>query len=278
MTRIKKYSLLIILIMMTGFFVNSIAHADFEQRFFDKQGYYDLEEQAEINETILAAEGYTNFIVAVVITDNIGTNKSDSAAEKYIEDFYLAQFGEFTNGVILLVNNDPDSLWNHINAEGECAAIFTSYRIDSIFDSIIDYKINGDIASFIDGFCDEVIYYAGLGAVEGYVPNRSQFINEESSGIDIGAMIIVFLIVDIIIILIFVFAIKAAYKIKPVKCAHSYLNQESVSYRQKSDTYIRTHVTKVRIQSNSSSGGGSGKSGGFSSGSSGGRSGGGRRG
>ena len=64
------------------------------------------------------------------------------------------------------------------------------------------------------------------------------------------------LIINVIIVLCFVFGVKQSYKISKAKCAHDYLEQNSISYRQKSDTYIRTYVTKVRIQSNNSNRGG----------------------
>jgi len=37
------------------------------------------------------------------------------------------------------------------------------------------------------------------------------------------------------------------YKIRPSKCASEYLDKKSVNYRQKSDTYIRTTTSKVKL-------------------------------
>ena len=68
-------------------------------------------------------------------------------------------------------------------------------------------------------------------------------------------MIIAMVIVSIIVICGFIFGVIRAYKIRPAKCAHDYLDRNSVHYRQKSDTYIRTYVNKVRIQTNSNNNG-----------------------
>jgi hypothetical protein len=65
-----------------------------------------------------------------------------------------------------------------------------------------------------------------------------------------ATMIIIMVIVTIIVVAGFIFGVIRAYKIRPAKCAHDYLDKGSVKYRQKSDTYIRTYVTKVRIQNN----------------------------
>ena len=64
-------------------------------------------------------------------------------------------------------------------------------------------------------------------------------------------MIFIMLIVTVIIVLSFIFGVRKAYKIRKAKCAHDYLDKNSINYRQKSDTYIRTRVTKVKLQSNS---------------------------
>ncbi|MCL2036389.1 MAG: hypothetical protein FWG83_03265 [Oscillospiraceae bacterium] len=69
-------------------------------------------------------------------------------------------------------------------------------------------------------------------------------------------MIIIMVLATIGIILGFVFGVKRSYKIRPVKFAHDYLDRDSIKYRQKSDTYIRTYVTKVKIQTNSGNSGG----------------------
>ena len=67
---------------------------------------------------------------------------------------------------------------------------------------------------------------------------------------DLTTMLIIMLIVDILVIVSVIFAVRAAYKIRPVRCAANYLDRESVKYRQQSDTYIRTYVTKIRVKSN----------------------------
>jgi hypothetical protein len=61
-------------------------------------------------------------------------------------------------------------------------------------------------------------------------------------------------IVNVIIVLAFVFGVKKAYRIKPAKCAFDYLVQASVTYYQRSDTFIRKYTTKVRINRDNSGG------------------------
>jgi len=61
--------------------------------------------------------------------------------------------------------------------------------------------------------------------------------------------IIIGFIMSVIIVLAFVFGVKKSYKISKAKCAHDYLDQKTIKYRQKSDTYIKTYTSKVKISS-----------------------------
>ena len=62
-----------------------------------------------------------------------------------------------------------------------------------------------------------------------------------------STMIIIMLIVTAVVIVGFILGVRASYKIRPVKSANNYLKRDTVKFRQKSDTYIRTRVTKVKI-------------------------------
>jgi uncharacterized protein YxeA len=63
-------------------------------------------------------------------------------------------------------------------------------------------------------------------------------------------MIIVMVIVTLLVTIGVIAGVFLSYKIRPAKCANNYLVKDSVKYRQKSDTYIRTRTSKVRIKSN----------------------------
>jgi len=66
--------------------------------------------------------------------------------------------------------------------------------------------------------------------------------------------LVIAFIVTIVIIFAFIAGVKKTYKISKASCAQDYLDKQTIRYRQKSDTFIRSYVTKVRIQSNNSTG------------------------
>jgi len=243
MRQIKKITALLIITMMLFFMISAVS-ASGTQSFRDFEGYFDAQKTASLETLLRETEQKTGLRVIVVITDNIGDNKSDSAAERYAKQLYNVG----NPGILLLVNNDPLSRWNYIYVH-ETDNIFTSSRINRIFDDIIDYKISGDVESFIRRFCHQVVYYHEQGP---------------AGGLGTSTTIIIAAIASVITSVTVPLGIRARYKIKKARCANEYLIKESVKYRQKSDTYIRTRVTKVKIESSSSGGrsGGGGSSGG----------------
>ena len=60
-------------------------------------------------------------------------------------------------------------------------------------------------------------------------------------------MIFICIIVSVVIIIGFIGGVKKTYKISKVSCAHNYLDEKTIRYHQKSDTFIRTYTNRVRI-------------------------------
>ncbi|MCL1789475.1 MAG: TPM domain-containing protein [Oscillospiraceae bacterium] len=220
-----------------------------------------LDTEVEVNADRLESflqttEKETGFKIAVLLTDIRFPSALD--AETYAELFYNQNIGAGTSGVILLLNTHgiTGQMHDAIIAKGYASQVITDSRIQRIFDNMYRYltdEHDNDILKYeqaiLDGFIPSVIHYAEKGASR-----------------NTGTILLVILVADIIIVLGFVFGVKRAYKMNPAKCAANYLNRESIYYRQKSDTYIRTYVTQVKIESSSGSGGSRG-GGGRSSGS-----------
>lgn len=61
--------------------------------------------------------------------------------------------------------------------------------------------------------------------------------------------ILISIVVTVIVFVSFIFGVKKSYKISKASCAHDYLDQQTIKYRQKSDTYIKTYTSKVKISS-----------------------------
>jgi uncharacterized membrane protein YgcG len=194
-------------------------------------------------EILHEVERDVGFKVAVVIGE---AGSTEAQARQFAQQIFDSEFGANTEGVLLLINRSPSPKYHYIYYSN--TNIFNAQRVDQILDYIWDALIAEDYRVATDRFSNRVRHFARQGSVRG------------SSGGNTGTMIIIMIIATVITIPSMIFGVRAAYKIRPAKCANEYLIQNSVNYRQKSDTYIRTRVTKVKIQSNSGGSSGGGRS------------------
>jgi uncharacterized membrane protein YgcG len=189
-------------------------------------------------------EADVGFAVAVLISSEPNVGLTESAARQYAREFYLSEIGN-KEGIILLINKNPSPKYHYIYYHN--SPYFNDERIEHILDYIWTALIDADDERAIREFENRVRYYHRQGKI-GTVSLLTVIIIMAVATIGAGVAIPL--------------GVVAAYKIRPAKCAHEYLIKDSVNYRQKSDTFIRTHVSKVKIQSSSSSGGGGRSSGG----------------
>ncbi|MCL1903623.1 MAG: TPM domain-containing protein [Oscillospiraceae bacterium] len=195
-----------------------------------------------IESSINKAEAKTGYRIIVILTDMRFSSLEESG--RFAESFYVEYLGRSTSGVVLLLNTHgiKGQMHDYIYAEREASDVITNFRIQRIFDRMEGYLDAEQYEkAILNGFIPAVVDYTESGP-----PSR------------LGAALLIMFIADAVIVLGYIFGVKNAYKMSPAKSAINYLNRESVYYRQKSDTYIRTYVTQVRIQSSSSSGGGGG--------------------
>lgn len=211
---------------------------------------------------IAEAVKYTDFSICVVITDNIGEDKSDREVIDYADVYYENYCGINTDGILLLLNNDTKYDW--ISTSGNCIDMFY-YNIDPIFDNIYDYIVDGEFDRAIINFCSSVEYYSNQDYVyysdygddySGFSDEYGDYYINDISWHFFGFMYILpfAVIVIIIVIVILKSVIKSNYTIKKNKNAQPYQLKNSLSFSQKSDTYIRTYTTRTRVSSSSSSG------------------------
>ena len=110
-----------------------------------------LSENAERNAMgyLVKAVEETGFSICVVITDNIGSDKSDRQVVDYADVYYEDYCGMNTDGILLLINNDTKYDW--ISTSGNCIDMFYD-AIDPIFDNIYDYIVDGNLEKAIYRF------------------------------------------------------------------------------------------------------------------------------
>ena len=164
----------------------------------------------------------------------------------YADDFYdYNGFGIGPNydGVIFVIDFTfgYTDIW--MSTTGKAISMYTDSRIDSILDFVASKKNYGYYEMF-NAFINKTNYFANEG-----IPTYDNSV----STINWGGILITSLIVPTIIILILVFKNKM---VKKSTVAHIYLLKDSVVINKRSDNFITTHTTSVRIDDSSSSSGG----------------------
>lgn len=124
----------------------------------DNAGVFDQDQRSEAMDSIQSASELAGFNVGVVITDDVGSDKSNKAVVRLADKYYDGFFGENTDGVLLLINNDTN--YDVISTSGRCIQLYTSSRLNEVFD-IIDVEISsGDFLGAVQSFCGYAAVYA----------------------------------------------------------------------------------------------------------------------
>ena len=226
-----------------------------------------LSENAERNAMgyLVKAVEETGFSICVVITDNIGSDKSDRQVIDYADVYYEDYCGLNTDGILLLINNDTKYDW--ISTSGNCIDMFYD-AIDPIFDNIYDYIVDGNLEKAIYHFSESVIYYSNQDYdhysdygddYNGPSDYWGDYGSSDDYDVDVsfaleGLIGVIFFsgIVIIISLVIFASVIKSNYSLSKNKTASPYQLKNSLSFSQISDTYLRTYTTRTRVSSSSS--------------------------
>lgn len=179
-----------------------------------------------------------------------------SSTQVYAEDFYdYNDFGIGTtkDGIIFVIDFTFGYTDIYISPNGEAIRMYDDNRINNMLDNITLEKDNGYYSMF-ESFIDDSVNYAKEGIPSSnsdtQINSNGDLIYKES--IPWIAIIIISIIVPTIVVVIFV------YKNKMVKTsinASHYLKQGSVVINTRSDRFVTTHTTSVRIEDSSSNGG-----------------------
>ena len=209
------------------------------------------EEEVVITRIVETVED-VDFSVAVLITDDIGEDKSDYAVMDFADVYYENYCGMNTDGILLFLNNDTKYDW--ISTSGRCIDAFDRY-IDPIFDSIWDNIQDGNFPSAICGFCNSVTYF-NANPIE-YNSSYDYDDYDDGFSVDLEMALSSLMIMGIFILiglLIFGSIIKNNYSLKKNMSVADYVLKDSLALTQKTDTYLRTYTTRTRVNSSSSGG------------------------
>ena len=208
----------------------------------------NLLSQSEKNELIEDIENfrekYNMDAVIVTYNDLEGKTPRDYADDYY--DYNGYGLGNNKSGLLLLIDMDDGKI--SISTSGDAIEYFTDNRIDSIISDISKYLSNGEYFHACNIFLTDIQYYMDSG-----VPEGQYTYSEEENTLKVGLIALgVAAIVASITCIIVVNSYKNAKSVSSV----NYVDNNSIVFTRRRDTFVNTFTTKTKIEKNNSSGGG----------------------
>ena len=258
-----------------------------ESGIVDDVNLLDSSEFDEMEELIRETAEETNLNIYVILGDMY---LGEEGALEHSYEMYCNIFGEYTDGALLYLDLAGFSIASDAMYFSGKAHLMYQDRIDDIFDSLYLYLpksgqeiYSNDFMDAIASFCDDLKTYEkkykpnlfkyeknSLSGQYTYMRDDTVYITESKApGLRYKVMLIASL-VGIAIALVVYFSVKKHYEFKTSANPSVYVSHGETKFYERSDTYIRTHTSRQRIQS--SSGGGRGGGGGVRSGGGGSRS------
>lgn len=255
-----KYLILTIVLFLT---LQNVSALDKQLKVYDYAQVLTTEEEEKLKEKSLEfTEKYNMDIIMVTVKYH-----EKSTTKAYAEDFYDYNdfgVGNTHDGLVFVIDfNFNDKSDFYISTTGEAIRMYDDYRINSILDSIDDeyYKNSKNYFNMFLAFINASDKYASLG-----VPSSNSNTKIDSNGdlvyktgIPWFKITLISLIISSAIVIFFIMKNKM---IRKSSDANEYLKKDSVVINNRTDKFITTHTTSVRI--NDSSGSGSGRIGGSS--------------
>lgn len=242
----------------------------------DAELFSDAEEE-EINELIQDTSSRLGLYISIYLS---GVKRSDYDTDVFSDEEYDREFGRDTDGLLYYMDlSGSYSAYDRISRSGKAILIYKGDYIEqkmlpSIFASlpasgepivadqikrgikkILDvveehYREPGMFDTYYDDYTHKYIYMKnGQTRVARNKP-LGYIMIQAARFAGIGA------IIGIITAIITFFSVKSHYKFKPSCNPNVYVVRDRTRFTRRDDILIRSHTSKVRIQSSSGGGGG----------------------
>lgn len=245
----KKLRILLILILFIG--IRSVKAFDNTLKVYDYASKLTIEEENKLKEQIDEFIKTYNMDM-VIVTVNYHEKNSTM---KYADDFYDYNdfgIGDTKDGLIFVLDFKLSEFY--ISTTGEAIRMYDDYRIEKMLDHIELYKGN------YYKMCETFIKSSSEFAKKGIPTSNSGYeINNNGDLVRIRHFpIIQILIIDIIVTSITMLILINKHKmIRKSVNANYYIDDGSLKINKKSDVFLTTHTTSVRINTETSHSGGS---------------------
>jgi len=246
---------------------------------YDQADLFDNAQEKQLRKRIKSCSEELEMNIIVYINK---TYRDDDSVVDFTANYYDQCAGEeYTDGVLMYIDLSSNA-YDYISCSGKAGIIYGG-RTEDFFD---DYALHRQPSSqtpdpekffvTVTNFCDLMVKYN-----DNYVQSDFAYEKDEENGISFfnydGEFYVTdyaapgsrrirldcIFLVGLVIYTIIYLCIKKKYKFKDKTNPSIYVVNGKTNFREKSDIFIRTYTTKVKIESSS---GGGGRSGGGHSG------------
>lgn len=231
-------------------------------RVYDEAALFSADEVTQLENTISDIKAQTPIDIVILTTaDNQGMS-----SKEYARNFYFNNgFGEnrTIDGIILLIDMDDHEV--SIYADDDRTTYFPDKRINKMLDHIPPYLSDGKYYEGANNFLNDVKQAINDGIITKQ-PNKP-FTDKYGNDLTpeaIALNAIVAFLVALIVSLITRAIILHRYAHPRTTVPETIPDQSSVHYHERVDHFVTSHTSRVRIESNSSSGSHGGGDGGRS--------------
>ena len=248
---------------------------------YDKYGLFDSEEYKEIDEMIDAYSELLEMNIVVFLPDSLYINNSDYETEIFADDTYDEIFGEDTDGVFYYIDISGKSpaydylstsgkavLWYQDKIDDRTFEGFMIPRLPASGEEIVPLQIHEAIAAFCDFLMNQKNesksfsrhYKDSSSGKVFYYKNGELYITKGNAPSTVIFITFVSFLIGLVISLITKACIKSHYKFKASTSPDVYVSKQKSQFSVQIDTFLCTHTTRTKIESDSSRGGGGGHS------------------
>ena len=190
-------------------------------------------------------EKYSMDAVIVTSNDLKGKTPRDYADDYY--DYNGYGLGNNNSGLLLLIDMSDRKIW--ISTSGDAIEYFTDNRIDSIVSDISKYLSNEEYFDGCNIFLTDIQYY-----MESGIPEDQYTYSEEENNIKV---VLIALAAATIVASLVCIVVVNSYKNTKSISSINYVDNNSIVFTRRRDTFVNTFTTKRKIEKNNSSSGGS---------------------
>lgn len=220
-------------------------------RAVDEAGLLSAKELDELNDKLDEMSERLRFDIAVATVSSTDGKSMRSFSDDYY-DYNGYGIGDNADGIMLVVLLNATQRECYITGCGYGENVLTDRVLDSMLDDVTPYLSSGDYAEAFDTFADlSEKYLTKTRNSESDPEDDSHYYAFDPTLLLFGAFI------GIIVSFIIVGSMRR--KLKSLRSAYSadnYIKKDSLDIRESRDWFLYSHVTKSRIENDSSSSGG----------------------